>query len=56
METPLEQDYRIMGACKYHYCFLNCKGCYRISLATKEEKQAAAKDLIEHRKKYLIKV
>ena len=42
-ETSLEKDFRVMGACNVgHICFLNCHGCYRIDLATPEEKREAA--------------
>lgn len=51
-ETQLEKDFRVMGACNVgHICFLNCHGCYRIDLATPEEKREAAKSLKEYRKR-----
>ena len=51
-ETPLEREFRVSGACKFsHNCFLNCFGCYRIDLATPQEKKEAKQDLKAYRKK-----
>ncbi len=51
-ETLLEKEFQIAGACKFSpYCFLNCFGCYRIKLATPQEKKTAEKDLKAYRKK-----
>ena len=56
VETALEKDWRINGACKFsHICFLNCHGCARVDFANAEELRQARKDLKEYRKKYLIK-
>jgi len=55
-ETPLEKEFRVIGACKSaSYCFLNCHGCYRIDLATPKEKKEAKQDLRIYRKKIGLK-
>lgn len=54
--TALEQEWKIAGACKIgHTCFLNCYGCYRVQLATKDELKQAKKDLKAYRKKLGLK-